>query len=402
MYSEDVVPPQIPQFAMSETIGLSYKTYRESRQLQRTDQLQSIRKEQQLQRQRSRSQPSRNTKASPSIPQITVESDTTIANAESQEEWPLPLSKPISFERSQEDDQSISESTQDVSVKDPYTTAVKRKRWAIGYANPLFPVDSVLWLPTSKTAARSPSSTRLTANESHPPVSASASLKTRTATEDVQEEVEISYDDRSPMSEDGPPIYDVTRPTCSIMLVCYRSGPKPCKSKQVEVVSRSRFNDVNSFKQWVNFKPELLRTDRQFFQALRRVYLREMCSIWRRLLSLKTLRSIRLLSYTHGVRPKAVPLDDVDLQDILYAYNNPSTLSDSEDETPWINWVYGLRKPYRRHAIEFVEGWDQKRIAIAGTLPWLFSTIVGVVWSAKGGDVQTAFTVAGFLLTSGT
>jgi hypothetical protein len=92
----------------------------------------------------------------------------------------------------------------------------------------------------------------------------------------------------------------------------------------------------------------------------------------------------------------------VALQEIFYAYNNPSKVEDSESETPWIKWVYRLRKPEQRHALEFIESWDGKRIVIAGTLPWLFSTMVGVVWSVKGGDVQTAFTVAGYILTSGT
>jgi hypothetical protein len=97
-----------------------------------------------------------------------------------------------------------------------------------------------------------------------------------------------------------------------------------------------------------------------------------------------------------------VPLDDVALQEIFYAYNNPSKIEDDEYNTPWIEWVYRLRRPDQRHALEFIETWDGTRIVIAGTLPWLFSTIVGVTWSIKGGDVQTAFTVAGFILTSGT
>ena len=97
-----------------------------------------------------------------------------------------------------------------------------------------------------------------------------------------------------------------------------------------------------------------------------------------------------------------MPLDDVALQEIFYAYSNPSKIEDNQFKTPWIEWVYKLRKPDHRHALEFVENWDGTRIAIAGILPWLFSMIIGVVWSAKGGDVQTAFTVAGFILTSGT
>jgi hypothetical protein len=45
---------------------------------------------------------------------------------------------------------------------------------------------------------------------------------------------------------------------------------------------------------------------------------------------------------------------------------------------------------------------DGTRIAVLGSLPCIASTLVGVVWSARGGDVQTAFTVAGFILTVAT
>lgn len=68
----------------------------------------------------------------------------------------------------------------------------------------------------------------------------------------------------------------------------------------------------------------------------------------------------------------------------------------------WIDWVFRLRQRDRRHALEFVEGWNGTRIAIAGLTPLLISCILGVVWSWQTGDVQTAFTVAGFVLTAGT
>lgn len=35
-------------------------------------------------------------------------------------------------------------------------------------------------------------------------------------------------------------------------------------------------------------------------------------------------------------------------------------------------------------------------------MPWVVATVVGVAWTAKGGDAQTAFTVAAFILTVGT
>lgn len=92
-----------------------------------------------------------------------------------------------------------------------------------------------------------------------------------------------------------------------------------------------------------------------------------------------------------------VPLDDFVLQEMMYAYRNPSKLK-SKDE--WVKWVFRLRRKDKRHAIEFVEGWNTTRIAVAGTVPWLSSCLVGVIWAVIGGDIQTAFTVASFILTS--
>jgi hypothetical protein len=84
---------------------------------------------------------------------------------------------------------------------------------------------------------------------------------------------------------------------------------------------------------------------------------------------------------------------------VLFAYLNPSSV---DTDHAWIDWIFRLRQPDRRHALEFVEGWNGTRIAVAGITPMVFSTLVGIIWSARSGDVQTAFTVAGFILTAGT
>ena len=62
--------------------------------------------------------------------------------------------------------------------------------------------------------------------------------------------------------------------------------------------------------------------------------------------------------------------------------------------------VFRLRQPDRRHALEFVEGWNGTRIAVAGSIPLVVSTMVAIVWSAKGSGVQDGFAVAGFILTA--
>jgi hypothetical protein len=90
------------------------------------------------------------------------------------------------------------------------------------------------------------------------------------------------------------------------------------------------------------------------------------------------------------------------LQEIFYIYQHPSSISNATRDDEWIDWVFRLRQHDRRHALEFVEGWSGLRIALVGSVPWVSATIVGIVWVAKGGNAQTAFTVAGFILTVGT
>jgi hypothetical protein len=94
-----------------------------------------------------------------------------------------------------------------------------------------------------------------------------------------------------------------------------------------------------------------------------------------------------------------VPFNGFVMQEVLYAYRNPSKVDTNH---VWIDWVFRLRQPDKRHALEFVEGWNGTRIALMGTLPLIVSTLVGILWSVKQGDVQTGFTVAGFILTAGT
>jgi len=101
--------------------------------------------------------------------------------------------------------------------------------------------------------------------------------------------------------------------------------------------------------------------------------------------------------YTPTTRPVQVPLDDLVLQEIVYAYHRPNQIS---SETQWVKWVFRLREADKRHAIEFAEHWNDTRIAVAGAIPWVSSCMVGIIWTSRGGDAQTAFTVAGFILSS--
>ncbi|KAK7192338.1 hypothetical protein PSPO01_01910 [Paraphaeosphaeria sporulosa] len=169
----------------------------------------------------------------------------------------------------------------------------------------------------------------------------------------------------------------------------------------MNTILASKFDDEAKYKQAIASDPSLITDDTIFFEQLHRHYLKELTTFWRTHFSLKSLTGLRLLEYSPGARPIIVPLDEFVLQELFYAYRHPQQAT-SSGQTNWIEWVFRLRQQNKRHALEFVEGWNTTRIVIAGAIPWLISCLVGIVWTAKGGDAQTAFTVASFILSSGT
>jgi hypothetical protein len=89
--------------------------------------------------------------------------------------------------------------------------------------------------------------------------------------------------------------YDIERPTCSLNIVCYRRGAQGCVLRPLETILASRFESDAAFQETLAKNPQLVATDISLFRQLHRLYWREMCSFWRRYLSLKTLVGFRLL-----------------------------------------------------------------------------------------------------------
>jgi hypothetical protein len=89
---------------------------------------------------------------------------------------------------------------------------------------------------------------------------------------------------------------DLKRLTCSLNLICYRPGSQGCVLRQIRVIQSSLCPNLHMFEGLVAANPDLVTTDQQFFERLREEYQGNMCSLTRRLFSLKTLRKIRLLS----------------------------------------------------------------------------------------------------------
>ena len=95
-------------------------------------------------------------------------------------------------------------------------------------------------------------------------------------------------------SPSGP--YDITKPTCSLNLVCYRSGAKGCDLQQVQCILQSKFTDPSAFQITINANPGLVYTDQQFFREMRKLFDGHMSSFTRRWFSLKTHKAFRILA----------------------------------------------------------------------------------------------------------
>lgn len=94
----------------------------------------------------------------------------------------------------------------------------------------------------------------------------------------------------------GPTYYNTNKPTCSLNLVCYRSGAKGCELQQIQGILRSKYSNDEGFEAVKTATKGLISTDYQFFHEMERLYETKMCSFLRRNFSLKSLKAFRVLA----------------------------------------------------------------------------------------------------------
>lgn len=93
-----------------------------------------------------------------------------------------------------------------------------------------------------------------------------------------------------------------------------------------------------------------------------------------------------------------LPLDGASRNSMLYAFNKPHKMG---NEGAWVDWIFALKeRPPRRYGLEFVQGWDGRKIVVLAAVPWVCSVITAVLWSVLAGDVQAAMAVASYILTA--
>ncbi|KAL4791617.1 hypothetical protein BDV19DRAFT_392963 [Aspergillus venezuelensis] len=191
--------------------------------------------------------------------------------------------------------------------------------------------------------------------------------------------------------------FDVEKPTCSINLLCHRNGE--LQKHQIHVIHHRRCKGLEEFLKLIDDNNELISSDKQLLTTMRHIYEQEMYGVWRRIFSFKFLRRIRLVAFTpYDYHPVPAFLPEYVEQNILFAYRYPQK-QDLGDQ--WIEWVYKLRQPTRRFALEFVEAWSALKILIAASAVLAISTSIGIVLAVSLNDAQTAFTIASYVLCGG-
>ncbi|KAI9794278.1 MAG: hypothetical protein M1833_000421 [Piccolia ochrophora] len=146
-------------------------------------------------------------------------------------------------------------------------------------------------------------------------------------------------------------------------------------------------------------------SDTWLFNEIRDAYFHGLQSPRRRYLSflrLKKLKRIARLHYTVDTRrPRRIADDSpLDQHQLMSAFENPSGIRPG---TEWVAWVFAMKAdPYNKEGLEFVEGWNGRKIAIIGASVLIGTTLMAGLWAGLGGDLQTVFTVASFLLALST
>ena len=82
----------------------------------------------------------------------------------------------------------------------------------------------------------------------------------------------------------------------------------------------------------------------------------------------------------------------------MHAYHHPDRL---RTEHMWVDFFgqFADKNPGVSVGLEFVEGLWAEKLAIIAVLITIAIIIVSVIWCVKGGQLQTVFTVMGFVLS---
>ncbi|KAF6225364.1 hypothetical protein HO173_012802 [Letharia columbiana] len=139
--------------------------------------------------------------------------------------------------------------------------------------------------------------------------------------------------------------------------------------------------------------------DRELWEEIRRVYRDELQGVWRRILGFKKLKHIIPIEYTpNGVPIAKTAKDDPNSHSFMHAVHHPDRIRPAHE---WVDWFTEFKAGDRGKPVglEFQEGLWAEKLAIIAILITIAIIIVSIVWVVKGGQLQTVFTVMGFVLS---
>lgn len=83
----------------------------------------------------------------------------------------------------------------------------------------------------------------------------------------------------------------------------------------------------------------------------------------------------------------------------MHCFRHPDRI---RTERVWVKWFieFDATAESKTYGLEFVEGIWAEKLAIFAILVNIAIITVSVVWALKGGELQTVFSVMGFVLTA--
>ena len=140
--------------------------------------------------------------------------------------------------------------------------------------------------------------------------------------------------------------------------------------------------------------------DRELWEDIRSIYRTELENPWRRFLYFKKIKLIAPITYTaNGVPIKQDEKDFPDKHSYMHAYHHPDHIRTVHE---WVDFFsdFRMQAPAEKTiGLEFMEGLYAEKLALVAILMSIAIVVVSIVWCVKGGDLQTVFTVMGFVLT---
>lgn len=148
----------------------------------------------------------------------------------------------------------------------------------------------------------------------------------------------------------------------------------------------------------ITFRPNRT-TDRELWEDIATTFHTDLQKWYRRLFGFKRVKNIVPIAFTStGVPIRTDPKDFPESRQLVHAYHWHDELADRPGE--WVQYFTSFdASDTRTNGLEFVEGLWAEKLGLLAIALSLAIIVVSIVWCVKGGELQTVFTVMGFVLS---